>query len=176
MATPRQPTSASVVQLLDSVVTLRWPTSTAECQTSWRPLGLQLAEPMQLPPGHDDVLVRDVETRLEGPVASSLISTPDDRPRSLGFFLYSSETDDADQETEIAFDAIAGDMTAAWGPDVLQERSPGARVWEVHGHVVELYLHARPTHPRTGQRVGPACLQIGLGPPEADPSAPGSVT
>lgn len=176
MATPLQPTSASVVQLLDSVVTTRWPISTAECEPLWSPLGIRLAELTELPPGHDDLLMQELGTGLEGPVESSLISTPDGRPRSLGLFLYSSETDEADQETKLAFDAITGDMTETWGPNVLQDRNPGARVWEVDGQVVELYLHARPTHPRTGQLVGPACLQIGLGPPEPDPFAPGSAT
>lgn len=175
MATPLQPTSASVVQLLDSVVTTRWPISTAECEPLWSPLGIRLAEPAKLPPDHDDLLMLEVETGLEGPVESSLISTPDGRPRSLGFFLYSSDTDETDQETRLAFDATTEDMTKTWGPDVLEDRSPGARVWEVDGQV-ELYLHPHPTHPRTGQLIGPACLQIGLGPPEPDPFAPGSAT
>jgi len=57
-------------------------------------------------------------------------------------------------------------MTKTWGTDNVQDRIPEARVWEVNSLVIELYHHVRPAHPHTGRLLGPACLQVGLGPPE----------
>ena len=167
MTVPLEPPPASVVGLLDAVVATPWPTLLAQCGQLWGPLGIRLSKQIKLPPGHEDELIHEVDTPLGGLVDGSLASTPDGRPLNLGYFLYRSETEEADQQTKLAFEAIAEGMTECWGSDDVQDRSATARVWEVNNLVIELYYYARPVHPHTGQLVGPACLQVRVGPPEA---------
>ena len=166
MIAPLEPPTASVVQLLDAVARTPWPTHLARCDRLWGPLGIHLDRQVTLPPGHENELIHEVDIPLEGHVDGSLFATRDGRPLYLGCFLYRNETEDADEQTKLEFDAIAEAMTETWGTDNVGERTPEARVWDVNSLVIELYHHVRPAHPHTGQLLGPACLQVGLGPPE----------
>lgn len=163
---PLEPPTASVVELLDAVRRTPWPTHLGRCDDSWGPLGIHLSRQMTLPPGHEDELIHELVLPLGSHVDASLAATRDGRPLNLGCFLYQSETGDADEQTKHAFEAIAEAMTETWGTDDVQDRTPGARVWEVDDLVIELYHHVRPAHPHTAELLGPACLQVGLGPPE----------
>ena len=172
MARPLRPPPTAVTRLLDAVLTTSWPTSTADGDAVWRPLGILLGDRIDLPAGHDDILLRQLNLPLEE-VEGSLSLTADGRPSSLGFFLYHHEGEDADRSVEVAFEAVVAAMTKRWGSDVVDDRGSGARLWRVRDQLVELYRHPRGVHPRTQRPVGPACLQVGLGPAElsAAPSA-----
>ena len=145
MIAPLDPPTASVVQLLDAVARTPWPTHLARCDRLWGPLGIHLDRQITLPPGHENELIHEVDIPLEV-TSTARSSRPVTKPSNLGCFLYRNETEDADEQTKLAFDAIAEAMTETWETDNVGDRTPEARVWEVNSLVIE---RLRPRSPRS---------------------------